>query len=205
MALTAFCFNCVLSMLLLRGRFVPTGPLSPSQAALSVALKGILSLFALGWGFCFLTSAKAAAQALMKEDLLPLVYFMFWLPITLLVSFLVFRLIQRVGARALAELAQEVKTRAVPPAASDSWSEAWCGREDTARKLQVGATPSLPPSGVATWSGKHPPSCRGKAFWAFLLLGEPSYREMLAVFQRNKREDMKQGNLRAGQERPPPK
>ena len=145
---------------------------------------------------------KAVARALMNHDFIPVLFLFFSPLISLACSWSLFGIALRARSREVEELAAEIHTLHATKAASEDWSDAWRAREVEAMKSQLATDPERINGWLKEWYAKRLQRFRGKALRAVLILGEPSYSEVLAMFQKNKVEDMKRWSLVTGKDMP---
>lgn len=202
MSFSSLCFSNALAVLILRKRFAR--PLSPVflQQAISVGLKFALVFFSLLWAYAFWTGAKAVVTALLNEDFIPLLFLVLSPLVSLLFSWSLFGVSLRARAREVAELAEEIQTLETIKTVSDDWSDAWRAREVEALRPQLEANPEHVNGWLQDWRTKCFQRFGWKAFRAVLLLGKPSYREILHMLENNNREDIKRWSLVTGKDAP---
>jgi hypothetical protein len=197
MSFSSFCFSNALSLLILRKRFAPP-PLVPLQKAISVGLKVALVLFSLSWAYAFWVGIQTVAKALANGDFISLLFLVFSPPLTLFVSWILFRISLRVRLKEVAELLEEIQRLDTIKTDSDDWSDAWRAREIEAMRSQLTANPECINGWLQDWRTKCFQRFGGKALRAFLLLGKPSYHELLRMLENNNREDIKRWSLITG-------
>lgn len=198
MALSAFCIAQVLSMLILRRRFLKRPSLAPVQSLIEGRLKIVLGLFAALWLYYFGAGVDGVVKAVMSENFIP-VPFLFFSPIlsglftlTLLGKSL------RAREQEMADLALEVQGLREIQIASGNWSDEWRAREVEAMKLPHAVSAERVKEWRQSWSTRGYLNFRKKAFRAFVMLGESSYREVLAMFHNENMENIKRRSLVTG-------
>jgi hypothetical protein len=202
MSFSSLCFSNVLALAILRKRFAqPPSPV-PLQKCISIGLKVAPVLFSLSWVYALWIGAKAVAKALAQGDFIPLLFLVFSPPLTLFVSWIIFRLSLRVRGREVAELSEEIQRLEAIRAVSDNWSDAWRSREVAALKPRLTAEPGRINAWLQDWRAKHFQRFGGKALRAVLLLGKPSYHEILSMLEKNNMEDIKRWSLVTGKDIP---
>jgi hypothetical protein len=198
MALFAAGFSNTLIMLILRRRFAETQSLAPRQAVVGSVLRIVLVCFGLLWLYCFVIGAKAVATGLLNESFVPLLFFLFAVPTATLWTLAIFGRSLRAQTKATEELAEEIQALHATRLASDNWSEAWRSRAVEALKAQLVRDPESVNSWLESWYIKRYQRFRAKAFRAVVVLGEPSYREVLDMFHKHNMEDIKRWSLITG-------
>jgi hypothetical protein len=198
MSFSSLGFSNALAVLILRKRFAqPPSPVLLQQA-ISVGLKLALALFSLSWAYAFWIGAKAVVKALMNEDFIPLLFLFFSPLISLLFSWSLFGVSLRARSREVAELAEEIQALETTKTVSDDWSDAWRAREIEALRPQLAANPEHVNGWLQNWRTKCFQRFGWKALRTVLLLGKPSYREILSMLENNNREDIKRWSLVTG-------
>lgn len=202
MALSAFGFTQVLSMLILRRRFLKIQPLAPAQSSVEGRLKIVLGAFVVLWVYYFIEGANGVVKAVINENFIPVLFLLFSPILSGLFTLTLFGKLLRAREREIEELAVEVQGLRETKAASDNWSDAWRAREVEAMKSQLSGNPEYVNSRRQSWPARRKQSFRRKAFRVFVILGEPSYREVLKMFQKDNMEDIKRWSLVTGQSIP---
>jgi hypothetical protein len=203
MAFSSFCFTNVLAMLILRGRFLKARSLAPSQSSVNVRLKIVLGIFVAFWALCFIAGAQGVVKALLNEDFIPVLFLIFSPILSGLFTLTLFGKSLRAREREIEELSEEVKALREKKAVSDNWSDEWRIGELEAMRPKLATDPGHVSGWLQSWPARRKQSFRRKAFRAFVILGEPSYCEVLEMFRKNNMEDIKRWSLVTG--RPIPK